>query len=76
MTGRYGDIDYPSLTKRSFLVGIALVALGELGEAALGTLGQSVPTWEHTLLTGIAVLGIIVALTSPFVFGILLPLTE
>ena len=32
MAGRYGDVDYPTLTKRSFLFGIGLFALGVASE--------------------------------------------
>ncbi|WP_323676674.1 hypothetical protein [Halorubellus sp. PRR65] len=76
MTGRYGDLDYPSLTKRSFLVGVALIVVGEAGDAFLSTSASSVPAWEHQLLVGAAILGVLVALCSPFLFGIVLPLTE
>ncbi|WP_144904797.1 DUF7860 family protein [Halobellus captivus] len=76
MTGRYGDIDYPTLTKRSFLLGIGLFALGALGEFALAATGTAVPAWEHALLVDAEWIGILIALVSPFVFGVLLPLTE
>ena len=76
MAGRYGDIDYPTLTKRSFLLGIGLFALGALGEFAIAATGTPVPAWEHTLLVDAEWVGVIIALLSPFVFGIILPLTE
>jgi len=38
--------------------------------------GISVPDWERALLFDIELLGILIGLLSPFVFGILLPLTE
>ncbi|MDQ2055359.1 MULTISPECIES: hypothetical protein [Halobellus] len=76
MTGRYGNLDYPTLTKRSFLLGIGLFAVGALGEFAIATTGAAVPAWEHTLLVDAEFLGVLLALLSPFVFGILLPLTE
>ncbi|MGQ4556360.1 DUF7860 family protein [Halobellus sp. GM3] len=76
MTGRYGDIDYPTLTKRSFLLGFGLFAFGALGELALAATGVQVPGWEHALLVDAEWIGVAIALLSPFVFGILLPLTE
>ncbi|MFD1685356.1 hypothetical protein [Halobellus litoreus] len=76
MTGRYGDLDFPTLTKRSFLLGIGLFALGALGEFALAATGTAVPAWEHAILVDAEWLGVVIALFSPFVFGILLPLTE
>jgi hypothetical protein len=76
MTGRYGDLDFPTLTKRSFLLGVGLFALGALGEFALAATGTAVPAWEHAILVDAEWLGVLIALFSPFVFGILLPLTE
>ncbi|MFB6091241.1 MAG: hypothetical protein ABEJ97_09305 [Halobellus sp.] len=76
MAGRYGDIDYPTLTKRSFLLGLGLFAFGALGEFVLASTGLAVPAWEHALLVDAEWLGVVLALASPFVFGILLPLTE
>jgi len=76
MAGRYGELDYPVLTKRSFLLGVALFAIGALGELGLTTAGLAVPEWERALLFDIELLGIMIGLLSPFIFGILLPLTE
>ncbi|WP_336024049.1 hypothetical protein [Halobellus salinisoli] len=76
MAGRYGDVDYPTLTKRSFLFGVGLFAFGALGEFALAATGTTVPAWEHALLVDAEWIGVAIALLSPFVFGILLPLTE
>jgi uncharacterized membrane protein YvlD (DUF360 family) len=76
MTGRYGDLDYPSLTKRSFLVGVFLIVVGEAGDAFLSQSGGSVPAWEQQVLVSAAILGVLIALVSPFLFGIVLPLTE
>ena len=69
-------MDYPTLTKRSFLFGVGLFALGALGEFALAATGTTVPAWEHALLVDAEWIGIAIALASPFLFGILLPLTE
>ena len=76
MAGRYGELDYSVLTKRSFLLGVTLFAIGAFSELGLTAAGISVPDWERALLFDIELLGILIGLLSPFVFGILLPLTE
>ena len=76
MAGRYGDLDYPTLTKRGVLLGLGLFAVGAFGEFALAHTGVAVPAWEHALLVDAEWLGVLLALLSPFVFGIVLPLTE
>lgn len=76
MAGRYGDLDYPTLTKRSVLLGVALFLVGVLGEAVIALAGLQVPSWEETLLFDLEVLGIVVAFLSVVVFGVALPLTE
>lgn len=74
--GRYGDLDYPALTKRSFLFGLGLFALGTLGSFLGPVLFGPLPGWEKTLFLDLEAIGLVVAFFSPFVFGILLPLTE
>ncbi|SDZ96091.1 hypothetical protein SAMN04488065_1439 [Haloplanus vescus] len=74
--GRYGDLDYPVLAKRGTLLGLAVFALGALGELAVHALALQLPAWEMTLLFDAEVLGVLLFLLSPLVFGILLPLTE
>lgn len=74
--GRYGKLDYPKLTKTGFLLGVALVAIGALGEIVGTALYGTLPGWENMLFTDLEILGILLGLLSPFVFGIFLPLTE
>jgi len=76
MTGRYGDLDYPTLAKRGTLLGLCLFALGALGELAVHGLGVQLPAWEAALLFDAEVVGVVLFLFSPIVFGLLLPLTE
>ncbi|MFB6309149.1 MAG: hypothetical protein ABEH35_07450 [Haloarculaceae archaeon] len=76
MTGRYGDIDYPQLTKRAFAVGLALFLVGTVGGFLVRAGGLSVPAWEETLLLDAEIVGVVLMLLSPIVFGIILPLTE
>jgi len=74
--GRYGDLDYPKLTKRGFLFGLAMLLVGAAGEAFLPVLVGPLPPWEDALLLDLEILGLVVAVLSPIVFGFALPLTE
>lgn len=76
MAGRYGNLDYPKITKRGVAIGLGLFVIGALGEAIIHLMGLQVPGWEEALLFDFEVLGILIMLLSPFVFGILMPLTE
>lgn len=75
MAGRYGEMDYGSLTKGGVAVGAALFALGAIAEVTVGASGSLSPTLDTALLT-MEFLGPIVALLSVVVFGIVMPLTE
>jgi len=68
--------DYPKLTKGGFLLGLSLLVIGALGEFIGHTYFAPMPGWEETLLLDLEVLGVLIGLLSPFVFGIVLPLTE
>ena len=74
--GRYGDLDYPALAKRGFLLGLSILVIGVVGELAAHTVLGPLPAWETTLLFDLEVIGLVVGFFSPLVFGILLPLTE
>jgi hypothetical protein len=74
--GHAKTIDYPRWTKRSFLFGVGLFALGALGELLASTLLGPLPGWEQMLLFDAEVLGLLIALFAPILFGIVLPLTE
>jgi len=71
--GRYGNLDYPSLAKRSTLASFALFVVGAVG-LAVG--GSSLPGWEQALLFDAEVVGVLGVLLCPLVFGVVLPLTE
>jgi hypothetical protein len=73
---RYGDLDYPRLTKLGAGLGLALFAVGAAGGVAGPALFGTLPTWERTLFFDFEALGVVLTLLSPFVFGVLLPLTE
>lgn len=74
--GRYGTLDYPTLAKRGVVVGLSLLAIGLGTEFITHALHYQLPAWENTLLFDVSVLGLLVFLFSPLVFGIVLPLTE
>jgi hypothetical protein len=69
-------MDYASVTKRGFLLGLALFAIGVGGELLGRALLGGLPGWGSMLLVDMEALGILLCLLVPFVFGILLPLTE
>ena len=74
--GRYGDLDYERLTKAGFLLGLGLLVIGAAGEIVGHAYFGPIPSWEASLFFDLEVIGIVIGFFSPFVFGILLPLTE
>jgi hypothetical protein len=74
--GRYGNLDYPTLTRNGFLLGLALLAGGLGTELVAHGLHYSLPGWEETVLFDVSLVGLALFLLSPIVFGIVLPLTE
>ncbi|ADB61345.1 hypothetical protein Htur_2467 [Haloterrigena turkmenica DSM 5511] len=75
-TGRYGDLDYPTLTKGGFLLGLGLLVLGAAGELLGHAFVGQLPAWEHTLFTFAEGGGLIIGFFSVWIFGVILPLTE
>ncbi|OIB56022.1 hypothetical protein [Natrialba sp. SSL1] len=74
--GRYGSLDYARLTKGGFFLGLGLFVLGATGELVGHLVYGSLPAWEHTLFFYAEVFGLLIGFFSPWVFGVLLPLTE
>lgn len=74
--GRYGTVDYPTLTKRGFLLGLGLLLFGAGGELLGHAFFGDLPAWENTLFVYAEGVGILVGVISVLVFGIALPLTE
>lgn len=70
--GRYGNPDYPKLVKYGMLISLGLVLLGVGGTQ----FASGLPAWEQIVLFDAEVVGTLGLLLSPFVFGVLLPLTE
>lgn len=74
--GRYGTLDYPVLAKRGFLLGLALFAVGVVGELLVHTVLTGLPGWIGTVLFDMELLGVVIGLLAPLVFGVVMPLTE
>ncbi|WP_410765912.1 hypothetical protein [Haloferax sp. DFSO60] len=76
--GRYGKLDYPRLTKTGVGLGIALFIFGAVGAkvALAASSGGQLPGWERTLFFDAEVIGVLLLLFSPIIFGIVMPLTE
>lgn len=64
------------LTEGGFLLGLALFLVGAAGEWAADVQPLTVQSWEEALLLDLEAVGVLLFLLSPFVFGVLLPLTE
>jgi hypothetical protein len=73
---RYGNHDYAFLAKTGFLLGLGLLVAGISSEYLIHAFLGGHPAWEHTFLYGSAVIGLLTAFFSPWIFGVLLPLTE
>ncbi len=67
-------MSYGQMAKTGFLLGVGLFLIGAVGELAIQSQLVLVPAWEETLLFDFEVLGIVLFVLSPFVFGIALPL--
>ena len=73
---RHRQPDYGRLAKGGFLLGVALFLVGAGGEWVVHAQSLALPAWEDALFLDLEVLGILLFLLSPFVFGIFLPLME
>lgn len=72
----HGRNDYAFLAKAGFLLGVAMLAIGGGGELIGTALYGSLPGWETMIFFDLEVLGILVGLLAPIVFGIVMPLIE
>lgn len=72
----YRTPDYGQLAKGGFILGLMMIVVGASGEWAIHSQILSVPAWEDALFFDLEVLGVLVFLFSPIVFGIVLPLIE
>jgi hydrogenase/urease accessory protein HupE len=74
--GHANATDYAKRAKQGFFLGFGLFALGAGGELVGHSVYGELPGWEQALLFDAEVLGILVALLVPLVFGIVMPLVE
>lgn len=68
--------DYSRYAKGAFLLGLALFAIGGVGELVLAAGAQPVPAIASMVLFDMEVLGVAIGLFGPLTFGIVLPLVE
>ena len=73
---QYRSPSYGQLAKAGFLLGIAMIAVGAGGEWAIHSQTVQLAAWEDALFFDVEVLGIVLFLLSPFVFGVVLPLVD
>lgn len=73
---RHGTTDYAFLAKTGFLLGVSLFVLGAIGGLVVPTFYGPLPEWEMTLFFYFEVIGTLVGLISPLLFGIVFPLTR
>lgn len=73
---QYRQLNYGKLAKGGFLLGVAMLLVGAGGEWVVHAQIIALPAWEDALFFDMEVLGVLLFLLSPFVFGILLPLVE
>ena len=74
--GHTTSMNHAKRAKQGFLLGVGLFLFGSIGEVVGHSLSTELPAWEQTLLFDAVVLGTLIALLAPLMFGIVLPLTE
>lgn len=73
---RTRSFDYARIAKTGFLAGVALFALGTVGEIAGHAVLSSMPAAAEQAFFGMEILGVAVGFLVPIVFGAVLPLVE
>lgn len=71
--GHGASLDYPAWTKRATALGVILFLVGAITEALFH---GRLPAWAETIFFDMEIVGVLIFLISPFLFGIILPLTE
>lgn len=73
---RSRNVDHAKIAKTGFIAGLALFAVGVVGELAGHALLASMPPTADQALFAMEVLGVLVGFLIPIVFGAVLPLVE
>ncbi|MES3518077.1 MAG: hypothetical protein PPP58_10475 [Natronomonas sp.] len=71
-----GGLDYAKVAKSGFVLGAALFLFSAVAEILGHALYSSVPETVDQLLFATGILGIVIALFVPIIFGAVLPLIE
>lgn len=70
------NVDHAKIAKTGFVAGIALFAVGVVGELAGHALLASMPPTADQAFFAMEVLGVLVGFLVPIIFGAVLPLIE
>jgi hypothetical protein len=74
--GRQQNLDYGRIAKLGFLAGAAMFLIGAVGGVIGRSLLANLPGLASQLFISLEVVGVLVGLLVPLVFGIVLPLVE
>ncbi|MFT4882526.1 MAG: energy-converting hydrogenase Eha subunit E [Natronomonas sp.] len=74
--GRQQNLDHARIAKFGFFAGVAMFLLGAVGEAIGRTMTRGIPEMANQLFISLEIVGVLVGLLIPLVFGIVLPLVE
>ena len=74
--GHSASMAYGDFAKGGVVLGVSLFLVGLLGHVFGPVLFGPLPAWELTLFTWMEGVGILIALLSPFIFAVALPLIE
>lgn len=74
--GRQQNLDHARIAKVGFFAGVAMFLFGAVGEAIGRTMTRGIPEMANQLFISLEIVGVLVGLLIPLVFGIVLPLVE
>lgn len=72
----YNTFDHERWAKGGFFLGLSLLLVGAFGEIIGNLVFGGIPGWENTLFVYSEGIGVLLGFFSPFIFGIVLPLTK
>lgn len=73
---QHSSLDYARFAKLGFLLGLVLLVIGAGGGLAAHAYFTPVPAWEDALFVDLEIIGVLLGLLSPLLFGVVLPLVE